>query len=170
MQKSAKGGFSFVQILIILTLVALLIAGVIFIIKPSKVLEKSRDSQRFSDMKNLSTAINQYLADSHDFKGLVGPYSSIDTGFKDDSVRQKIDGTGWVPINFKLISTGAPFDTLPLDPLNSAIYNYRLGVSVSSKTYEIDCVFESPENISRHSTDGGNNPNAYELGTDLTIL
>lgn len=165
-----KHGFSFVQILIILTIVALLIAGVIFIIKPSKVLEKSRDSQRFSDMRNLSTAINQYLADGHDFKGLVGPYSSIDTGFKDDSARQKIDGTGWTPINFKLISMGAPFDILPLDPLNSTTYNYHLGVSVSSKTYEIDCAFESPENISKQSNDGGNNPNTYELGTDLTIL
>lgn len=170
MRKTERNGFSFVQILIILTLVFIVIAGVIFIIKPSKVLEKSRDSQRFSDIKNLATAINQYLADGHDFKGLVGPYSSIDTGFVDNNAREKIDGTGWIPLNFKSISTGAPFDLLPIDPLNSSSNHYRFGVSQSSKTYEINCVFESPENISRHSTDSGNGPNTYELGTDLTIL
>jgi len=153
-----------------LTLIAILIAGVIFIVKPSKILEKSRDSQRSSDMKNLTTALAKYLADGHDFKGLVGPYSSIDAGFTNNTALENIDGSGWIPLNFKLISTGAPFDLLPIDPLNNTIYNYRLGVSQSSKTYEIDCVFESPENITKLSTDGGNNPNVYELGTDLTIL
>lgn len=165
-----KSGFSFVQILIILALIAILGLGLILILKPSKVLEKSRDAERFADIKTLSAAINQYLADSYDFQKLTGPYSSIDTGFISDAERQNIDGTGWIPLNFKLISTGTPFESLPIDPLNNSTNYYRLGVSTSNKTYEIDGVFENPENITKHSTDSGNNQNVYELGTDLTIL
>lgn len=170
MFKVQRKGFSFIQILIILGIIAAVGGVIIYILKPSKVLETSRDAKRFADMKELSGAINQYLADNHDFKGLTGPYSSIDAGFVSDAARQKIDGTGWIPLNFKLVTTGTPFTLLPIDPLNSATYNYRLGVAPSNKTYEIDCVFERAENITKHSTDGGNNPNVYELGTDLTIL
>ncbi|MFA6492849.1 MAG: hypothetical protein WCV58_01780 [Patescibacteria group bacterium] len=170
MFKGQRGGFSFIQILIILALIAMLGGAIIYILKPSKVLEKSRDAKRFADIKELSMAVNQYLADKHDFQGLVGPYSSIDTGFFDDATREKIDSKGWIPLDFTIISTGASFNSLPIDPLNNSTYNYRLGVSVNNKTYEFNCVFERPENITKHSTDGGNDPNVYELGTDLTIL
>lgn len=165
-----RNGFSFIQILIILTLIAIFAWGFIYIIKPGKVLEKSRDAARFDDLQSLSGAINQYLADGHNFDGLVGPYSSIDLGFANDKARQQIDGQGWIPLNFTLISTGAPFNLLPIDPLNNSNYNYRLGVSQSNKTYEIDCLFEYPENTAKYLTDNGNNPNAYEVGSDLTIL
>lgn len=168
--KHQKRGFSFVQIIIILVLLVLLIGGIIYVLKPSQVLEKSRDSQRFSDLKNISAALNQYIAEGHDFQGLVGPYSSIDTGFNNDKARQQIDGKGWIPLNFSSVSQGLPFSSLPIDPLNSATYNYRFGVSVSSKTYEINTVFESPQNKDKLSNDNGNDTSVYELGTDLTIL
>lgn len=170
MFKKQKNGFSFVQILLILVAIAVVCGIVIYVVNPTKILQKSRDSIRFSDMNTLAGALNQYLADNHDFKGLVGPYSTIDANFSGDAARKNIDGTGWIPLNFSLISTGAPFSVLPIDPLNNSKNNYRFGVSVQSKTYEIDCVFERPENIQKHSTDGGNDPNVYELGTDLTIL
>lgn len=168
--RSPRGGFSFIQILIVIILIVILGIVAVLIIKPSKILEKSRDAQRFEDMTTISAAINQYLADNHDFSGLVGPYSSIDVGFANGRAGEKIDGTGWIPLNFQLISTGSPIERLPIDPLNNVTYNYRFGVSVAGKTYEINCVFERPENSTKESSDGGNNPNAYELGTDLTIL
>ena len=168
--RKTQGGFSFVQVLVILLCIGVLVVALIYFIKPSKVLEQSRDAQRFADLNNLSEALNQYLAEDHDFSGLVGPYSSIDAGFADVAERTKIDGKGWIPLNFKLISTNLPFLTLPIDPLNNSTYNYRLGVSVTNKTYELNGVFERPENTAKNSTDSGNNLNVYELGTDLTIL
>lgn len=169
MRHIERNGFSFIQILIILVLVVILLAGIIYIVKPAKILEKSRDAERFDDMETLSWAINQYLASGRDFKDLVGPYSSIDVGFPSNDERQKADGTGWIPLNF--IAAGVVLDHgLPLDPLNDSSHNYRLGISQSNKTYEIDCVFENSDNISKQTTDNGNNPNVYEIGTDLTIL
>lgn len=170
MKKNKIPGFSFIQIVVILMVIAALAIALVLIFKPTKVLEKSRDSQRFADIKLLSQALNQYLADNHDFEGLGGPYSSIDPGFENDKARQKNDGAGWLPVDFRLVSTGPPIEFLPLDPLNNTNYNYRLGVAVKSKTYELNCQFEAPENIVRQAEDDGNNPNIYEIGTDLTIL
>jgi len=163
-------GFSLVELVILMVAIGVVATIIFFTLKPSEVLEKSRDAQRFADMKMLIQAVNRFLAESHDFKGLTGPYSSIDAGFSSAASRQKIDGTGWLPLNFSSISSGAPFSVLPLDPLNNVNHNYRLGVSYSNKTYEINGVFESPENTPKQAADGGNNPTVYELGTDLTIL
>lgn len=163
-------GFTLFQMLLILGILALLIIIAVFVAKPAKILEKSRDSQRSADVSNLARAINLYLADNHDFSNLSGPFSSIDPGFSSDEARKKNDGTGWLPMNFTLVSTGAPLGSLPLDPINSAEYHYRVGVNPGNKTYEINGTFENLENISKASGDGGNNAGAFEVGTDLTIL
>jgi len=164
-----KKGFNLIEVLIIVGIIGAILTIVLVVLNPSKILEKSRDSQRFADLKSISEAVNQYLAAGFNFEGLSGPYSSIDTGFASDRAREKIDGSGWIPLKLE-ISSGKTLSNLPLDPLNTVSHHYRFGISPSSKTYEIDASFESEENISKASSDDGNNPNVYELGTDLTLL
>lgn len=167
----ARGkGFTLIELLIVIAIIAILAIIIIIAINPSKILEKSRDSQRFSDLTTLATAINLYLADNHDFSGLVGPYQSTDG--VNDNTRKKNDVNGWIPINFTTVSSGAPLAALPLDPVNTVASGnyYRFGVSLANKTYEVDATFENSDNTPRHSADGGNNNNRYEVGTDLTIL
>lgn len=161
-------GFTLIELLIVIAIIAILAIIIVIAINPARILEKSRDSQRFSDMTTLATAINLYLADNHDFAGLAGPYKSTDG--LNDNARKKNDGTGWIPIDFAVVSSGAPLAALPLDPTNNAAHHYVFGVSVGSKTYEIDSVFESADNTPKHSADGGNSDGLYEVGTDLTIL
>lgn len=171
MRQGKKGlGFSILELLIIIFVLVLIIIVVVIKVNPSKILQKSRDAQRFSDLSKLVVAVNLYLADNHNFEKLKGPYSSIDAGFTNDEARQKVDSYGWLPLNFLEISSGAPLDKLPLDPINDQIYHYRLGVSVAQKTYEINGLLEHSENKAKQTKDGGNNPNVYEVGTDLTIL
>lgn len=162
-------GLALIELLIVIAIIAILTIIIVIAINPARILEKSRDSQRFSDPTTLEKAINLYLADGHDFTGLAGPYSSFPIVGSENTM-EKNDGTGWIPLNFTLVSSGAPIAALPLDPTNDATRNYRFGVSVASKTYEIDCVFESTDNTPKHAADGGNNANRYEVGTDLTIL
>lgn len=169
-QKKFKGeGFTLIELLIVIAIIAILAIIVVIAINPARILEKSRDSQRFSDLTSLATAVNLYLADGHDFTGLAGPYSTFPIVGSENTMK-KNDGTGWIPLNFTLVSSGAPIAALPLDPTNDASHNYRFGVSVANKTYEIDCVLENTDNTPKHSSDGGNNANRYEVGTDLTIL
>lgn len=162
-----KTGFSLTEILIIVVIIVVLATIIVLAINPVKMMTKSRDSGRNTDLIAIVTAIDLYLADNRDFKGLAGPYLST---AGQASNGQKNDGEGWIPLKFNTISSGAPLATLPLDPLNNETYHYTLGINPVSKTYEINCVFEIADNIQKASTDGGNNENVYEVGTDLTIL
>ena len=161
-----KSGFSITELLIVVLIVIILAVFIVLAINPAKMMTQSRDSSRNEDLTTLTTAIDLYLADNKNFKGLAGPYLSNSGNIS----AQKNDGTGWIPIKFNSISSGAPLGTLPLDPLNNEAYHYVLGFDPVSKTYEINCVFELSENIQKETTDGGNNLKVYEVGTDLTIL
>lgn len=92
------------------------------------------------------------------------------------------DGTGWIPVDFRDISGGSPISNLPVDPVNtiasltavaSTDLVYRYGCSVSPLAYEINAQLESAAYTSddnKRTSDGGNNSNLYETGTNLLIL
>lgn len=165
-----KKGFTLIELLIVIAIIAILAVIIVVAINPTKILEKSRDSQRFSDVTSLATAVNLYLADAKDFDAMAaGPWASNDAGT--DNARKLNDGTGWISLlDFTTVSTGAPIAALPLDPVNDVTNHYTFGIDALAKTYEINCVFESSDNTPKHSADGGSDANSYEVGTDLTIL
>lgn len=92
------------------------------------------------------------------------------------------DGTGWIPVDFSDIAGGSPISNLPVDPVNtitsiSAVSSsdlvYRYGCSVLPLAYEINAQLESAAytiDDNKRTTDGGNNSNLYETGTNLLIL
>lgn len=166
--KKARG-FTLIELLIVIAIIAILAIIIVIAINPARILEKSRDSQRFSDMTSVATAVNLYLADNHDFTGVAATNKSTDG--LNDNARKKNDGTGWISgLDFTVVSSGAPLAALPLDPTNDAAHHYVFGVNAGLKTYELDSVFESADNTPKHSADGGNSNGIYEVGTDLTIL
>lgn len=169
--RQAQGkGFTLIELLIVIAIIAILAIIIIVAINPGKMLAKSRDSQRFSDVTSLATALNLYLADGKTFT-TAGPYNSNDAGFANDNARKLNDGTGWIKnVDFTSVSSGAPLAALPLDPVNDATYHYTFGTDTTAKTYEIDSTFEHSDNTSKHASDGGDNTNVYEVGTDLTVL
>ncbi|MCL5733345.1 MAG: type II secretion system GspH family protein [Patescibacteria group bacterium] len=86
-----------------------------------------------------------------------------------------INGTGWIPISFSAISSGAPLGMEPIDPSNSLANNlfYAYG-SGSSCTFKLTAHMEStryeaggPNNV--ESTDGGDSSTTYETGTNLNL-
>jgi prepilin-type N-terminal cleavage/methylation domain-containing protein len=62
-QKSlkAKQGFTLLELLIVITIIAILSVALVFILNPAETLQKSRDTQRLSDLSTLKTAIGIYL-------------------------------------------------------------------------------------------------------------
>ena len=140
------GGFTLIELLIVIAIIAILAVIVMVAINPAKMLQKSRDSQRFSDTTSVATALNLFLADNKDFTGLVTGTAYKSTAGATDNARRKNDGTGWIALDFTTVSSGSPIAALPIDPTNNATYHYVFGVSTINKTYEIDCVFESTDN------------------------
>lgn len=94
-----------------------------------------------------------------------------------------VDGTGWLPVNLSGLAGGSPISHMPLDPTNTvAVLTavttsdlvYRYACDATDLTFEVDARLEStafttdPDN--RHTKDGGNNSNVYEVGTKLSII
>ena len=56
-----KKGFTLIERLIVLSILAVLAAILILIIKPQQIFQKTRDTQRISDLNHIQDAINTYL-------------------------------------------------------------------------------------------------------------
>jgi uncharacterized protein (TIGR02145 family)/prepilin-type N-terminal cleavage/methylation domain-containing protein len=94
----------------------------------------------------------------------------------------KVDGTGWLPIDFTVLSGGSPISNLPVDPVNkiadpanpkSTDLVYRYVCSEQNLTFEIDATLESNEYTvvdNKMAKDGGDNDNYYETGTELDLI
>ncbi|MFA6521311.1 MAG: type II secretion system protein [Candidatus Gracilibacteria bacterium] len=57
-----RSGFTLVELLIVLTIVAVLAVATVLILNPAEILKKSRDTQRMSDLGSIKSAIALYLA------------------------------------------------------------------------------------------------------------
>ncbi len=179
-------GFTLIELLIVIGIISVLAAATLVVLNPAEMLRKARDSQRIQDIDSLGSALGLYLAEiSNPTTGTVlgtcaasggwcsdgttgsGPCGSYGTTSRD------VDGTGWVPIDFTQLSSGAPFSALPVDPRNTGNYHYVFDCTESNgmiDTYELNAKFES--NYYNSTTtgfvtkDGGNDNDTYEKGND----
>ncbi len=79
---------------------------------------------------------------------------------------------GWIPVNFTQVSGGSPVSVLPVDPTNTGDFYYAFRNN-SQNQYELDANLESNKYASstsnKESSDGGDRPNIYEVGTNLAL-
>lgn len=64
MKKKNQGGFTLLELLIVVAILAILSVAVVMVLNPAETLKKSRDAQRISDMSTLKTAIGLYLTNT----------------------------------------------------------------------------------------------------------
>ncbi len=97
-----------------------------------------------------------------------------------EGAKRNVDGTGWIPINFNTISSGAPLSALPVDPVTPNTGGATAGVTSDDRYYvyltdgvggfEVNGVLESLKYASSSENDGGSHNSApfllYEVGTD----
>ena len=81
---------------------------------------------------------------------------------------RKVDGNGWIPINFSATDLTSPLRTLPIDPVNNIDYYYSYNPGGS---YEINAFFQSDKYLNSVApNDGGDSFNTYEKGYSLTDM
>ncbi len=182
-------GFTHIELLIVIGILATLATVVIIVINPTELLKQARDSNRLSELQDPNKALTLYQTDrSGSFMGTssivyVSIFDSTSTcanlglpslpsGWSyncvPSSTLRKVDGSGWVPVSFTSISWGSPISILPIDPINTTssgeYYTYVAGGS-----WKLASVFESQKYVSKATMDNGRDSNRYEIGTDLSL-
>ncbi|MEE8131888.1 MAG: type II secretion system protein [Candidatus Paceibacterota bacterium] len=177
-----KKGFTLLELLIVIGILAILAATTVLVLNPAELLKQARDSQRISDLATLNSALGMYVTDvsSPALGSDTLCYVNVDTlaagcggrhGSKTSTydVDRTVDGTGWLPVDFTDISGGSPLPTIPVDPTNTTTYYYSYSVSSTPVTYELNVAFESAKymtDLDLDGKDGGNSTSTYEIGTE----
>jgi len=138
-----KKGFTLVELLVVLALIAVLAAVLIVVIRPGQIMSRGRDAQRQGDLRNLASAVDAYLVEMamnpdlswpqrggctggtspHIFYSVSGTlpptgWPTLPTGHTaTGTTSNAINGTGWVPLNFGNVPV-INLPQLPLDPRN----------------------------------------------------
>ncbi len=182
-------GFTLIELLVVIAIVAILAVAVIVALNPAQLLRQARDSNRISDMASLRSALQLYLADVQTGVSLgaaltcyastssaptqVGCGARMAGTLPNSSTTAanspKVDGTGWIPVNFTSISSGSPLGTEPVDAINNSV-NFYSYATAASLAFEIDAKMESTKYSNGgtgdvESADGGNNTGVFEVGT-----
>lgn len=163
---TSQRGFTLIELLVVVAVVVVLTGVLVFAIKPDELLKKGRDARRMTDLENLSKAITLGLAEGE----ITLVNTTACTVCTSQSGSPAVDGTGFVKYTVPASKVGLAkyMPTLPLDPKNTGNLLYKFASDGSS--YEFDAVLESADNVSKMTTDGGNAPGVYEVGSSLTLL
>jgi prepilin-type N-terminal cleavage/methylation domain-containing protein len=189
----SKRGFTLLELLIVIGILAILATATVLVLNPAELLKQARDSQRISDLKVLNKAISLYItsvaapnmaSSSNSLcKSGGGTYScysdrnatlSATCGGRFSalaanpitSTNRQVNGGGWLPVDFTGIAGGSPLPQLPTDPSNSAslFYAYACNMGTASGTYVITGAFESQK-----FTTGTTNPAATDGGSSTIV-
>lgn len=75
--KTLKKGFTLLEILLVVGIIAVLAGIVIVAINPSKQLATVRDTERKSDIKQINNALMQYYIDNHEYPDSVSSVTTL---------------------------------------------------------------------------------------------
>ena len=176
-----KKGFTLLELLIVIGILAILSTTVVLVINPAQLLKKARDSQRISDLNTLKTAIAYYITEtaSPGIGAVAESYSDVAGNLCFGTISTATSTTvgvdGWIPIAFDGMAGGSPIGSLPHDPNQSAVtgdYYYSYGANADF-TFKLVANMESTyysqgETGDVESTDGGTESTLYEVGTDMS--
>jgi prepilin-type N-terminal cleavage/methylation domain-containing protein len=164
-----RSAFTLIELLVVIAIIAVLAVVVILALNPAELLREARDSSRFSDLANISEAVNLYADDQGGSLGsastsYISVYDPSATSTAGDQCQglglpsstgsftwqcntsttyQATNGNGWIPLNFSAISSGSPLGSLPRDPTNQTSTNLFYAYSTNGTQYAVTAVMES---------------------------
>lgn len=156
-------GQTLVDLLVYIAVTAILLSVVILSINPTEQQRRARDEKRLADLSALETAIIEYRIDFDTLPDAVDTLRQS-TVLPTGNIGPLFDlgGDGWIDADFSNYRNSI----LPIDPLNDGTYFYTY--QHDGTYYELNATMEYL--TTEMSTDGGNDPDLYEVGDSLTII
>lgn len=191
-----KKGFTLIELIIAIAIIAVLGITVIVLINPVNMFREARDSQRIADVEQMNRVMSLYSANVGDLSASICDnkcyaqtlsgmgfgtaarcgqrYSAANNNETVTSTAQGIDGTGWVPIDLRPMSggIGVPITAWPIDPktvvsLNGPQTQVLVG---TSQYYSFACLNNAWE-FTAHLESARYTSSSSEMdgGTDLRL-
>lgn len=184
-------GFTLIELIIVIALIAFLATTVILVVNPARIFQEARDARRIADLSQMNQAVLLTMSSSvpslGSCAGSTAPRCYQNVGASNCVARyvattpamtantiasQSVAGSGWVPINLTLATLGAPLTAWPIDQRNNGTYFYSYMCDTAGH-WEFTANMES----TRYSTgtddaegkDGGNQDTLFEIGTNVGL-
>jgi prepilin-type N-terminal cleavage/methylation domain-containing protein len=125
-------GFTLIEILLVVAIIAILAGIVIFAINPAKQLAESRNAQRRSDVNTISNAIYQYMLDHNGFLPADTVYLDLTCGNLSDNQICRTDHTCNGLTDLSILTAEQKYlVSIPTDPIGSGADNTGYFVSTN---------------------------------------
>ncbi len=184
-----RASFTLIELLIVIAIVAVLAVTVVLVLNPAELLKQTRDGNRLSDMSTLNKALGIFVTDTLGggslgntaltYLSLVDPAATTTAGTDcqglgfptgyfhcaASNTLRKVNGTGWLPVDFTSISSGSPVGQLPVDPTNTSSTGLYYSYFPGSGTFKLVARVESQKYLSQ----AGQNSQMFQAGNNLAL-
>ena len=191
MHLSMTRGFTLLELLIVIGIIAILGIASVLLLNPAELFSQSRDSVRIAENKQLDSAVALYRTSAQANLGnlntiyislpdtsstcanLLNTLPTLPSGWSyhcaSSENYRRIDGTGWLPLDFTATSL-IPFSTLPIDSVNTTTNNLYYSYINNGEHWVITSKLQSAKYLKENAwPDGGDDSTRFETGTDANL-
>lgn len=183
-------GFTLLELLIVIGILAISATVVTLVLHPAEQISQANDSRRLSELGTIDKALQIVTSQGVTYIGSPNlVYISLPSNNSDcsdlglpslsggwqyrcvtEANYRKVNGSGWIPVNFASSTTGAPFGALPIDPINTTESGFYYTYVISGNGWEDTAILETTKYQQQYAIkDGGQSDIAEEVGSKHKI-